>query len=130
MRTNGIHDFPDPTPNPGGQGGGFSIQGGPGSDLDPDLPHYQAADRACKSLLPENNRSPAQLAEQIAAETKLAACIRTHGVPDWPDPDSQGAFDLTGIDPSSPQIRAALATCETATNFTGPIGVHAINAKG
>ena len=28
-----------------------------------------------------------------AAALALARCMRTHGVPDWPDPESNGAFD-------------------------------------
>jgi hypothetical protein len=129
MRAHGLHDFPDPTPNPGGQGGSLSVQGGPGSDLNPNLPQFQAAAQACKNLLPEAARTPAQVATQVAAETRLAACIRSHGVPDWPDPDSQGTFDLNGIDPDSPQIRSAVTTCQTATHFNGPMGVRAITPR-
>ncbi|HEX6548726.1 MAG TPA: hypothetical protein VF134_08305 [Candidatus Dormibacteraeota bacterium] len=46
MREHGITDFPDP-----GSGGGISIQAGQSSDLDPNSPQFQAAQRACQSIL-------------------------------------------------------------------------------
>jgi hypothetical protein len=52
MRAHGLRDFPDP--QTGGQGG-IKIQGGgPGSssDLNPDSPLFQRAQKACASLLP------------------------------------------------------------------------------
>jgi hypothetical protein len=38
MRAHGIPDFPDPNPN-----GGTLLRGGPGSDLNPGNPRFQAA---------------------------------------------------------------------------------------
>jgi hypothetical protein len=55
MRGHGISDFPDPTPSPGG-GAGFQIDGGPGSNLDHNNPRFEAADQACRSLLPYMSR--------------------------------------------------------------------------
>jgi hypothetical protein len=46
MRAHGITDFPDPTVQPGGEIG-ITIRAGPGSDLDPRSPVFQAAQRAC-----------------------------------------------------------------------------------
>jgi hypothetical protein len=49
MRSHGITDFPDPTAN-----GGITItkNAGTGSDLDPNNPQFQAAQRACQHNLP------------------------------------------------------------------------------
>ena len=47
---------------------------------------------------------------------RFAACIRAHGVPGFPDPNAQGMFDVggsSGIDPSSPQFRAAEKKCQS-----------------
>jgi hypothetical protein len=47
---------------------------------------------------------------------RFAACIRAHGVPAFPDPNAQGMFDVggsSGIDPSSPQFRAAEKKCQS-----------------
>jgi hypothetical protein len=38
-------------------------------------------------------------------------CMRSHGVPGFPDPTSQGTFLPTGIDPHSPQVQSAMRTC-------------------
>jgi hypothetical protein len=43
MRAHGISDFPDP--NSQGQ---IQIQAKPGSDLDPNNPRYQSANKACQ----------------------------------------------------------------------------------
>ena len=42
MRAHGILDFPDPNPD-----GGIAIEAKPGSDLAPDSPTFQAAQKAC-----------------------------------------------------------------------------------
>jgi hypothetical protein len=51
MRAHGLRDFPDPQT---GAGGGISIQGGgsPSSDLNPDSPVFQRAQKACRNLMP------------------------------------------------------------------------------
>jgi hypothetical protein len=50
MRAHGITDFPDPST----KGGGISIKinGGPGSDLNPQSPLFQSAQKACAKDLP------------------------------------------------------------------------------
>jgi hypothetical protein len=37
--------------------------------------------------------------------------MRSHGVPEFPDPDSQGAVQFSGVDPTSPQFVAAQKAC-------------------
>ncbi|WP_020579601.1 hypothetical protein [Actinopolymorpha alba] len=48
MRDNGIKSFPDPSAD-----GSLQIQNQPGTELDPGSPKFQAAEKACGSLLPE-----------------------------------------------------------------------------
>lgn len=44
----------------------------------------------------------------------FAACMRSHGVPAFPDPGSNGRTSLgSGIDPSSPQFQAAQRICKS-----------------
>jgi hypothetical protein len=44
--------------------------------------------------------------------TKLAACMRAHGVPNFPDPSPQGTIQFgSGIDPHSPGFMSALSAC-------------------
>jgi hypothetical protein len=48
----------------------------------------------------------------VAASLKFAECIRSHGVPDFPDPGSDGLTSTDGrVDKQSPAFRAALEAC-------------------
>ena len=55
----------------------------------------------------------------------LAVCLRSHGVPNWPDPvlTSQGLphfpYDQTGIDHHSASTLAKVKTCVRLTGFQG-----------
>lgn len=49
-----------------------------------------------------------------SAGIKFAACMRSHGVPSFPDPGSGGGIQITpssGVNPLSPAFRAASSTC-------------------
>jgi hypothetical protein len=124
MRSHGILDFPDPTPNPGGPGGSFSWSDrGQNDDLDPSNPRNQAANKACQQLLPDGGGVPAISPKQLAAEVRMATCMRSHGVANFPDPDGTGAFALGDLTLGTPQYRAAFNTCVSLTGFKGPIRV-------
>jgi hypothetical protein len=50
------------------------------------------------------------------SELAFSRCMRTHGITAFPDPSSQGGLDLnagpgTGLDPKSPQFKAAWRAC-------------------
>jgi hypothetical protein len=113
MRAHGVADFPDP--NSKGQ---LTINntGGPGSsDLDPNNAQFQAAHKACKSLLPAPG--PAQQASRRADALKFAKCMRDHGITDFPDPNASGGLEIKGtpsgdLDPSSPQFQSAQKACK------------------
>ena len=50
-----------------------------------------------------------------ASGVKYTACMRSHGVPNYPDPDGQGVITITvssSLDPSSPLFQAAQADCQ------------------
>jgi hypothetical protein len=42
----------------------------------------------------------------------FAQCVRSHGDPGFPDPDSQGTFDVSQIDLNSPLVQAAINACQ------------------
>jgi hypothetical protein len=60
---------------------------------------------------------------QVAA-LAFAGCMRTNGVPDFPDPSANGGFLFRkgdGVDPSSPVFKAAQAKCKKfLPNIGGP----------
>lgn len=46
---------------------------------------------------------------------KFSACMRKHGIANFPDPNSQGVISIQsgmGIDPGSPAFRSARSTCQ------------------
>jgi hypothetical protein len=51
---------------------------------------------------------------QFQQDLAFAQCMRSHGVPNYPDPNvSLGAeFAQLGINPNSPHFQAALRTCD------------------
>jgi hypothetical protein len=111
MRSHGVSDFPDPTTSPGG-GAAIQINGGPGSDLNRNNPTFRAAKQACQSLLPGGGKqAPPPSAATIAAEVKWAQCLRAHGLPGFPDPNSDGAFDSGKFDPGAPAFQSASNAC-------------------
>ena len=55
----------------------------------------------------------------------FSACMRAHGEPKFPDPNSQGVVSSLiqmGIDPNSPQFQAAQKTCAHLANGPAPAG--------
>jgi hypothetical protein len=106
MRSHGIKNMPEPDSS-----GQLHVSAGQ-SLPDPRSPQFQAAANACASLRPAGVApDPAQLAQQLAKNVALAKCMRSHGVPHFPDPGSNGLFDLQGIDLNSPQVQSATRAC-------------------
>jgi hypothetical protein len=124
MRSHGISDYPDPTTSPGG-GVAISRNGGPGSDLNRSNPAFKAARQACRSLAPNGTSGPPQQsAQKIAAELKWAHCMRSHGLPSFPDPNAQGAFDRNKFNESTPAFQTASKACQSLMNAVGPVPVY------
>ena len=90
------------------------------------------AQGACQHLLPATGGSlsasslrqcylagvcPQALVQQaLSAGREFASCMRSHGVPNWPDPiiDSQGRplFNITVPRPPPAQVSTAMNECE------------------
>jgi hypothetical protein len=114
MRSHGVPKFPDPTVQNGSVG--FSIT--PGDGVDPSSPQYKAALTACSSLR-GGGTSNAGSSAQLAQKLKFAKCMRSHGVPDFPDPNSKGGFSGTSsVSPQSATFQNAQSTCMKLTGMT------------
>jgi hypothetical protein len=53
----------------------------------------------------------------------FSVCMRSHGVPDFPDPSSRGGIDLvlgSGLDPASPSFQSAQRSCKHLLPHGGP----------
>ena len=59
------------------------------------------------------SRGGAKSADVYAQAVSYADCMRSHGVPSFPDPSSGGGFDLrtSGISPGSPAYRSGVKAC-------------------
>jgi hypothetical protein len=124
MRSHGVSKFPDP-----GGDGSIEITGSAG--IDPRSPTFEKAQQACQRLI--GGGKPASPAEEAKARRQalaFSACMRHHGIADFPDPDFSGGrigIRIDGgpgsdLDPHSPAFQAAQQACQGF--MKGP------NAKG
>ena len=117
MRSQGVPNFPDPTSDgqinvnfqTGGKGGSPVSSG-----INRNSPQYISAAQACRHLLPVGIPTPAQDQQALAKGLKFAQCMRSHGVPNFPDPSTAGVVHLgAGVDMSSPQFQDAQKVCQS-----------------
>ena len=69
--------------------------------------------------------SPPSQAQLQGDPLKYSECMRSNGVPNFPDPTAGGGFLFrasAGIDPSSPAFKAAQAKCQKLMPRGGPPG--------
>lgn len=120
MRAHGLPNFPDP-----GAGGGLQFT--PSSGMNPQSPAVQAAQKACRKLMPGGGPGgPIKATHaQFVAALAFARCMRAHGVPHFPDPVSSipaGSGPIIslrgmmfkpgpGMDPRSPAFQQAASHC-------------------
>jgi hypothetical protein len=124
MRTHGEPSFPDPN----GQG---VIQFGSSDGIDPGSSTFQKARSACQKLLPNGGRpTPQQQAQQQQQLLAFSACMRAHGIKDFPDPSNGGLTirvdPSSDLDPSNPLFQQAQKACRAlapgAKGAPGPAG--------
>jgi hypothetical protein len=115
MRAHGVPNFPDPDSK-------GNLRAVAPLQLGVSTSRYQAAEHACQQVLPAGGSlqqqtqqclltgdCPQALVRQLlTVERKYAQCLRSHGIPSWPDPavspkGGRPVFDLSGagLDPRS-----------------------------
>ena len=119
MRSHGVPRYPDPSDGQLPKGGGDAF--GVSSSV------FSAAQNACHSLLPNagsfqeqasqcslaGDCPPAVVAQMMAIDRKFAQCMRSHGVPNWPDP----TIGLQG----SPEFRLSKVGITHAQSHSAPM---------
>jgi hypothetical protein len=131
MRTHGVPDFPDPSSgghfgmqqtSDGNGGGSISVDG---RQLSVSAPAFQKAMQDCQKFQPQGPPvSGAQLAKLQKGALKMAECMRSHGVPNFPDPTVGTGPNGHGVgirlgskaggggfNPQSPAFQAANKIC-------------------
>jgi hypothetical protein len=107
MRSHGVPNYPDPSDGQLPKGGAQAF--GVSSSV------FSAAQSACQNLLPDagsfqeqasqctlaGDCPPAVVQQMMTTDRKFAQCMRSHGVPDWPDPtlglQGNPVFDLNEV---------------------------------
>lgn len=110
VRSHGVPKFPDPDSN-----GHLNVNT---SDLGVSTSVLQAADQACskfKPVPPGGGQAGQNPAQNAARALKWAKCLRKHGIPNFPDPGSNGSFNVpSSISTQSPTFKAAENACKSA----------------
>jgi hypothetical protein len=109
MRSRGLSGYPDPQIS--GSADHMQIKISPGS-LNPDSPAFKTADGACHRLLPNGGTPAASSPQEHEQDLQFADCMRSHGVPGFPDADHDGAFTLPStMNQQAPQFKRATTAC-------------------
>ena len=113
MRSHGVDNFPDPTSS-----GLFINKRGllNGQSVDTNSAQYASAQKTCQHLLANGGQiTPVQQQEALAQALKFVQCLRTHGVPNMPDPSTAGGGVSIHppVDPNSPQYQDAVQACRS-----------------
>jgi hypothetical protein len=106
LRDNGVPEFPDPTVRDGNL---VMPQNQPAEAVD-------NAMKACQTILdriPRQSGGDSSSAQDVPQLRKFAQCLRENGVPDWPDPKTDGTFPVLGtpLDSKTPELQQARAAC-------------------
>jgi hypothetical protein len=140
IRSHGVPNFPDPP-----SGGGVAKASA--QELGVSTTKFQGAERACRRLIPTTGGvaqqqeqqcfltgdcPPAVLHRLLTVMLRFAQCMRSHGMPNFPDPttDPQGHpfFDVSAQGVSrraahSPRFTAKISACQRLTgNFPFSLG--------
>jgi hypothetical protein len=110
VRAHGVPNFPDPDSN------GKIPPAAKRALREVSNSLARAATYACRNLNPTEQGSPTLTAQQQQDYLRAAACMRSHGIANFPDPSFSGGdvhFPIpSGIDPSSAQFTRARQTCQ------------------
>ena len=112
MRSHGVPAFPDP-------GSDGDVQKRTAAQLGISDSGYASAATACESLSPHQPASTAQLQQDLAEDVTFAQCMRSHGLPNFPDPTNDGkhvvfviSVSRNGFDPQSAAVLAKARACQ------------------
>jgi|SRR6185312_4214666 len=101
VRSHGVPEMPDP------KNGHFIMNSAIQNN-----PNLQSALAACQNLLGPGGLSGGS--NNSTARLNFAHCMQTHGVPQFPDPDPDGAINVpSSIDQNSPQFQNAQQECQS-----------------
>ena len=119
MRSHGLAGYPDPVVSASATH--LSVMISPGG-LDPNSLAFKSSDRACHHLLPDGGVQGGpggSSAQQQAQGVAFADCMRSRGVPSFPDPDHDGVFTLPAtINEQAPAFLTAYHACPQPSSLS------------
>ena len=113
MRSHGVPDFPGPGSN------GVIPKVFSGQQVGVSDSQLNAAQGDCRRLWPYQAPTRAQQRQELTGDLKFAQCMRSHGLPDFPDPtNSDGRVEFVfsvsrdGFNPRTPPVLAKAHECQ------------------
>ena len=125
MRAHGVPRFPDPSAN-----GTFDL----GTAVNPSAPAFQLAQAKCHKLLgtgllPHQGAPPS--ARTLAKLRRIAVCMRSHGVPQFPDPRTTMPSNVSpGQYQEITDFDGAILLFPASLNLQAPAYRHALTSCG
>ena len=113
MRSHGLPNFPDPQQ----KSGGVELTLSKSSGINPSSSTFRSAQAACRKYAPGGKTTGRPLSPEMQRKfLAYSQCMRTHGVPNFPDPKFSGGgaqLQLQGIGPDSPGFEKAQKACQS-----------------
>ena len=120
MRHHGVTNFPDPVVKNSANGSSVSI------GINPSIsgqPAFDTAQKACQHIIgnPGNRSGGDHNQVKTQALLAFARCLRSHGFPNFPDPDASGQLNeatisKAGINLQTPALLTAGKNCASVTH--------------
>jgi len=119
MRTHGVAGYPDPQVTTNPNGSIAMAVAGPASASA--APAFRSAQKACSGILLAQSSSNGPIGPSRQEFLAFAHCLHTHGIPDFPDPNTQGEItgqmiDASGVDLKAPSFMTAADACVGVTH--------------
>ena len=119
MRKHGVAGYPDPqvTTNPDGSVA-MAVEGPANASA---APAFRSAQKACSGILRAPGSSTGPSGPSRQEFLAFAHCLHTHGISEFPDPNTQGQItgqmiDASGVDLEAPSFMAAADACVGVTH--------------
>jgi hypothetical protein len=98
LRSHGLTRMPDAQLTPDGY---LQFPPANGYNWKADIGKHRSIIQACQSIEDSYPPNAFRPKDQVSPDdlrklAEYAKCVRAHGIPDFPDPDATGAFDVTG----------------------------------
>jgi hypothetical protein len=124
MRRNGVPEFPDPDSQGRIKMAFQRDASGRTSGVDPRSATFKKAQQACRRLLPNGGEPDPQVQErEFKAMLRFSACMRSHGVPGYPDPQKGPNGGTLQMMPrnieKSPSFKTAKQACAKNLDSVG-----------